>query len=143
MDIQVERAFSMAADVGKGYIFCGCADGVLRIFNLETLEHMQTITKPPPLGTTNIETGMKKIKVDKDHKSKYADVLSVQVDAARQRFLLVYSDNMVILWDYNDMKKIHVMRTFLAHCGPIYDICKIPEEFTIGLQTANKESQAL
>ena len=65
---------------------------------------------------------MKKIKLDKDHKSKHADVLSVQCDSLRKRFLAVYSDNMVILWDYSDVKKATVMRTFYSHNGPIYDI---------------------
>lgn len=77
MDIQVKRAFSLSIDPALNYIMCGCSDGTVRIFNLQNLDHVMTITKPPPLGQTNIETGQKKIKVDKDQKSKYSDILSV------------------------------------------------------------------
>jgi len=43
---------------------------------------------------------VKKIKVEKSQKSKYADVLAIISDEARSRFLAVYSDNMVFLWEY-------------------------------------------
>lgn len=106
MDIQVTRAFSCTIDSQKELLYCSCGDGIIRMFNSKSLEHIATNQKPPPLGQTNIETGVKKIKVEKNQKSKYADVLAVVCDEPRSRFLAVYSDNMVFLWDYQDLKKI-------------------------------------
>jgi len=133
MDIQVSRAFGCTVDPGKDLLYCACADGIIRMFNAKSLEHIATNQKPPPLGQTNIETGVKKIKVEKSQKSKYADVMAVICDQQRSRFLAIYSDNMVFLWDYQDIKKTQVVRTFLSHNGPIHDIQVINEKFEIGL----------
>jgi len=132
-DIQVSRAFGCTVDPGKDLLYCACADGIIRMFNAKSLEHIATNQKPPPLGQTNIETGVKKIKVEKSQKSKYADVMAVICDQQRSRFLAIYSDNMVFLWDYQDIKKTQVVRTFLSHNGPIHDIQVINEKFEIGL----------
>ena len=70
---------------------------------------------------------------EKSQKSKYADVLAIVSDAARSRFLAVYSDNMVFLWEYQDVKKIQVIRTFLSHNGTIHDIQVVNDKFNIGL----------
>ena len=74
------------------------------------------------MGQTNIETGVKKIKVPQNQTSKFADALAVIADDQRQRILAVYSDKMVFLWDVKDQQKIQVTRTFLSHNGPIHDI---------------------
>ncbi len=59
MNIKVERAF--ACCINKERLFCACSDGVLRIFDTHTLKHLCTLTKPPPLGQSNIEQGTSKI----------------------------------------------------------------------------------
>lgn len=61
MNIKVERAFDCY--VSQGRFFCACSDGILRIFKCGNLEHIMTLSKPPPLGDTNIQTGVKKIKL--------------------------------------------------------------------------------
>jgi len=136
MNIKVPRAFSLDTDISKQYIFCACADGILRIFNSQTLQHIVTIQKPPPLGQSSVETGVKKIKVSNTKLSKYSDVVAVIADEVRHRIILVYSDKMVFLWDVNDAKKVSVVRTFLSHNGPIHDIQKVNPNFSIGLSSS-------
>ena len=63
MDIKVGRAFGCSLDMLNDNLYCACADGVMRVFDLKTLKHVTTFQKPPPLGSTNVETGVKKIKV--------------------------------------------------------------------------------
>jgi hypothetical protein len=53
MNIKVERALSCT--MTNEHLFCGCSDGVIRVFQPKTLEHIMTLPKPPPLGTANIE----------------------------------------------------------------------------------------
>ena len=61
MNIKVEKALSctMTGD----YLFCGCSDGIIRVFAPKSLEHIITLPKPPPLGTANIEAGVKTIRI--------------------------------------------------------------------------------
>lgn len=74
------------------------------------------------MGQTNIETGVKKIKVPNTVASKFSDVLAIISDDKRNRIIAVYSDRMVFLWDVKDSNKIQVIRTFLSHNGPILGI---------------------
>ena len=122
MNIKVARAFGCTIDQTADTLYCACADGIIRVFNPTNLQHITTFQKPPPLGQTNIETGVKKIKVANNQSSKFADVLAVIPDQARHRIISVYSDKMVFLWDVKDTQKIQVIRTFLSHNGPIHDI---------------------
>ena len=50
MNIKVTRAFGCTIDATSDTLYCACADGVIRIFNPQTLQHVQTLQKPPPLG---------------------------------------------------------------------------------------------
>jgi len=61
MNIKVDKAFSCTLFNSK--LLCGGSDGFVRMFNANTLEHLQTLPRPPPLGTANIESGVKKIKI--------------------------------------------------------------------------------
>ena len=72
MNIKVERALSCA--LSGDYLFCGCSDGVIRVFGTKALEHVITLPKPPPLGSANIEAGVKKIRIPATKESKFADV---------------------------------------------------------------------
>jgi len=78
MDIKVEKAYSL--HMNKDYLLCGCAEGVVRVFQPKTLEHVLTLPKPPPLGTANISTGVKRIRIPSNKESHFADVKSITID---------------------------------------------------------------
>ena len=61
MNIKVERAFNI--NISEGVLFCGCAGGLMRVFDASTLVHKLTMSKPPPLGTTNLRAGIQKIEI--------------------------------------------------------------------------------
>ena len=42
MDIQVTRSFSFSIDYNQKILLFGCADGIIRLFSAETLEHVMT-----------------------------------------------------------------------------------------------------
>jgi WD40 repeat protein len=145
MDIKVNRAFGCQVDSKNDMIFCACSDGVLRVFRPATMQHVLTFEKPPPLGASNQESGVRKIKLQSDRVTKYADVTGVVCDEERKRVLAIYSDKMVFLWDFNNLKQLQITRTFFSHNGPIHDIQKIPRHLKIGLkdQEMGKEESSL
>lgn len=71
MNIKVEKAFSCT--ITNDHLMCGCSDGVIRVFSTKTLDHIMTLPKPPPLGSANIEAGVKKIRIPATKDSKFAD----------------------------------------------------------------------
>ena len=74
MNIKVDRAFSIS--ISQGRLFCSCGDGLLRIFDAQTLSHRLTLSKPPPLGTTNILAGVSRIKIPQNEESLFGDILA-------------------------------------------------------------------
>ena len=78
MNIKVTRAFGCA--VSNGRLFCSCSDGLLRVFEAATLRHLLTLSKPPPLGTTNILAGVSRIKIPQDKDSLFGDILAGLID---------------------------------------------------------------
>lgn len=78
MNIKVDRAFNCY--VADGKLFCSCSDGIIRVFNSADLKHLQTMSKPPPLGSTNIQAGVSKIKTVINKQSRFADVVVCVVD---------------------------------------------------------------
>ncbi len=130
MNIKVDKAISCT--MTNEYLFCGCSDGIVRVFGTKSLEHILTLPKPPPLGSANIETGVKKIRIPATKDSKFADTQAVIVDETNQRVVVLYSDRMIFIWDIKQLDKISVYRTSLAHCGPIHDIQYIPNSMDVG-----------
>lgn len=51
MNIKVKRAFGCSVSDGK--LYCACCDGTLRVFLTDSLKHILTFPRPPPLGDTN------------------------------------------------------------------------------------------
>jgi WD40 repeat protein len=125
------------------YLFCGCSDGVVRVFGTKNLEHILTLPKPPPLGSANIEAGVKKIRIPATKESKFADCIAVLVDELNQRVIVLYSDRMVFIWDIKNFSKISVYRTALSHCAPIHDLQFIPNSSALGFQQNLPEDMSL
>ena len=97
MNIRVDKAFG--CQVSEGRLFCACSDGVLRVFKTDTLQHIVTMARPPPLGQTNILVGVSKIKIPTNDESKFADVICCIVDETQNRVVALYSDKMMFIWD--------------------------------------------
>jgi WD40 repeat protein len=125
MNIKVDKAFSCT--IAKDYLLCACTEGTIRCFDPNTLEHIITLPKPPPLGNANVEAGVKKIRIPANKESRFADTIAVSMDDQKKKIVALYSDRMLFIWDVKKLDKIGVYRTFLNHCGPIYDVEVLPE----------------
>lgn len=78
MNIKVTRA--MSCYINRGRLFCACCDGVMRVFDTTSLKHLLTMSKPPPLGTTNLLAGVSRIRIPSDNNSVFGDILVSLVD---------------------------------------------------------------
>jgi hypothetical protein len=78
MNIKVERAFGCCVSEGK--LYCACCDGTLRVFLTDTLKHILTFPRPPPMGSTNQQLGQSKIKIPANTESKFADIMCCIID---------------------------------------------------------------
>lgn len=120
MNIKVPRAFSCSAQEGR--LYCACSDGIIRIFATDTLQHLLSLSKPPPLGSTNLLAGNGRIKINQSKTTKFADVVSCAIDNVNNRAVALYSDRMMFVWDVAELKSVTVLRSMYSHSGPIHDI---------------------
>ena len=127
MNIKVPRAFSCKTNGDK--LFCACADGIIRVFAVENLAHLLSLSKPPPLGASN-QIGVKNAN---KQMAQFADAVACAIDKQNQKVLILYSDKMMFLWDLKVMSSISVSRSLYSHCGPIHDLKVLSNEFNIGL----------
>jgi hypothetical protein len=80
MHIKVDRAISLS--ISQEHVFCGCVDGVIRIFGAKSMELLFNIPKPPPLGQGNEIHGSQKkvVRYATNKEAQYADVIALVVD---------------------------------------------------------------
>jgi len=52
MELHVNKGYTLCAV--NNLLACGCSDGIIRCFDTESLEHIITLPRPPPLGEANI-----------------------------------------------------------------------------------------
>jgi WD40 repeat protein len=124
MDIQVKAGFSLSAS--GNMVVCGCDDGVIRFFDANTLEHIRTLTRPPPLGEANVTIEKQGLAIQTDSSATFADVISVKLFENNTRLFSLYSDKTVFIWDLTKLDRVVVSRSFLNHSASINDIQILP-----------------
>ena len=95
---------------------------VKTIFATDTLQHLLSLSKPPPLGSTNLLAGNGRIKITQNKATKFADVVACAIDNVNNRAIALYSDRMMFVWDVAELKAVTVLRSMYSHSGPIHDI---------------------
>ncbi len=123
MDLKAEKGF--ACKLGTKYILFACSDGIVRIFDPNTLQHIATLPKPPALGYANVSEGVSPPKVPKE-KKVFADTVAAELDEANSLVTAFYSDRSLITWDIKSLEKITLKRSVMPHSAPISDIQVLP-----------------
>ena len=90
MHLKANECFSLSTN--DELIFCGCSDGILRIFDLNTLNHIISLPKQNSLNSlylsnSNILTT-----------SIYSDVISITYNRIFNKLIIIYSNKQVNIW---------------------------------------------
>jgi WD40 repeat protein len=115
--LKTEKGISMC--IYDQMLVCGCGDGIIRIFKAESLEHVVTLHRPPPLGRANIDANIKKINISVTQDEKFADVVTLNYNNFHEKLLSIYSDKTFFVWDLKKSDKIYVDRYNAFHSGSI------------------------
>lgn len=67
----------------------------------------------------------------------WADAVSISIDKANRRAVVLYSDKMMLVWDLSQVKdkKDIILKSFYSHSGPIHDLKPVPSKSKIGLNS--------
>ncbi|KAJ6667309.1 hypothetical protein lerEdw1_017287 [Lerista edwardsae] len=113
--------------VTHDYIFCGCADGTVRIFNPSNLHFVTTLPKPHFLGTDIASVTEASRLFSHVPDAKYPDTIALTFDPNNQWLSCVYNDHSLYVWDVKDPKKVGKVYSALYHSSCVWSIEVYPE----------------
>ncbi|XP_053138987.1 mitogen-activated protein kinase-binding protein 1 isoform X2 [Hemicordylus capensis] len=113
--------------VNHDYIFCGCADGTVRIFNPSNLHFVTTLPKPHFLGTDIASVTEASRLFSNVTDAKYPDTIALTFDPNNQWLSCVYNDHSLYVWDVKDPKKVGKVYSALFHSSCVWSIEVYPE----------------
>ncbi|XP_020618463.1 WD repeat-containing protein 62-like isoform X1 [Orbicella faveolata] len=120
--VELKSSKAHALAVSEHYIICGCADGIIRVFNPLKLQFIVTIPKPHFLGVNVAEGIDSSNPLSKPEKAVYPDAIAVALDTVNHRLACVYNDHSLYTWDVKDMKKIGKTWSSLYHSTCVWGV---------------------
>ncbi|NWZ97750.1 MABP1 protein, partial [Nesospiza acunhae] len=125
--VELRTTVANCISVNHDYIFCGCADGTVRIFNPLNLHFVTTLPKPHFLGTdiANVTEASRLFSGVAD--AKYPDTIALTFDPTNQWLSCVYNDHSLYVWDVKDPKKVGKVYSALYHSSCVWNIEMYPE----------------
>ncbi|XP_014375853.1 mitogen-activated protein kinase-binding protein 1 isoform X7 [Alligator sinensis] len=125
--VELRTTVANCISVNHDYIFCGCADGTVRIFNPLNLHFVTTLPKPHFLGTdiASITEASRLFSGMTD--AKYPDTIALTFDPTNQWLSCVYNDHSLYVWDVKDPKKVGKVYSALYHSSCVWSIEVYPE----------------
>uniref|UniRef100_A0A8C3KIL9 Mitogen-activated protein kinase binding protein 1 n=1 Tax=Calidris pygmaea TaxID=425635 RepID=A0A8C3KIL9_9CHAR len=125
--VELRTTVANCISVNHDYIFCGCADGTVRIFNPLNLHFVTTLPKPHFLGTdiASVTDASRLFSGMAD--AKYPDTIALTFDPTNQWLSCVYNDHSLYVWDVKDPKKVGKVYSALYHSSCVWNIEMYPE----------------
>uniref|UniRef100_A0A8C8F6J5 Mitogen-activated protein kinase binding protein 1 n=1 Tax=Oncorhynchus tshawytscha TaxID=74940 RepID=A0A8C8F6J5_ONCTS len=132
VELRTSQATSLS--VTEELIFCGCADGTVRVFSPVNLHFICTLPRPHCLGTdiaTVVEAShLFSHKMD----ARYPDTVAVSYDPASRWLSCVYNDHSLYVWDVRDLRKVGKVYSALYHSACVWSVEVYPDRVSDGEQ---------
>ncbi|MXQ88598.1 hypothetical protein E5288_WYG003845 [Bos mutus] len=113
--------------VSQDYIFCGCADGTVRLFNPSNLHFLSTLPRPHALGTDIASVTEASRLFSGAANARYPDTIALTFDPTNQWLSCVYNDHSIYVWDVRDPKKVGKVYSALYHSSCVWSVEVYPE----------------
>ncbi|KAM5240858.1 mitogen-activated protein kinase-binding protein 1 isoform 2-T2 [Hipposideros larvatus] len=113
--------------VSQDYIFCGCADGTVRLFNPSNLHFLSTLPRPHALGTDIASITEANRLFSGVANARYPDTIALTFDPTNQWLSCVYNDHSIYVWDVRDPKKVGKVYSALYHSSCVWSVEVYPE----------------
>uniref|UniRef100_A0A670HWE9 Mitogen-activated protein kinase binding protein 1 n=1 Tax=Podarcis muralis TaxID=64176 RepID=A0A670HWE9_PODMU len=125
--VELRTTVANCISVNHDYIFCGCADGTVRIFNPLNLHFVTTLPKPHFLGTDIASVTEASRLFSNVTDAKYPDTIALTFDPNNQWLSCVYNDHSLYVWDVKDPKKVGKVYSALYHSSCVWNVEVYPE----------------
>ncbi|KAF9310482.1 hypothetical protein BG003_008514 [Podila horticola] len=123
IDLHVRGAYSL--NLAESCVVCACADGIIRIFECESLQYIATLPKLSPVGSFagSIHTAETD---EANDKAIFADVLATQYDPTTGHLTCIYSDRSFVIWDITDPNNVTLYRSQMFHSDCVWGVEMFP-----------------
>ncbi|KAF6736550.1 Mitogen-activated protein kinase-binding protein 1 [Oryzias melastigma] len=118
VDLKTSSASCLA--VSEDFVFCGCADGVIRVFSPTRLQYLTTLQRPHLLGA---EQGLPAAGPDAQH----PPTLALTLDPRSRMLTCVYGDHSIYVWDVHDLGNVGKIYSARYHSGCVWNLEVYPE----------------
>lgn len=153
IDIQINYPQTSSASclvVTDDHIFCGCADGIIRVFRPTNLQYITTLPRPHRLGVDLAKSGQngyarckRNVLFLRKHclhsyicnwacfhsslspaspGAQYPDMLALTFDPASKHLTCVYNDHSVYVWDVKDVRNVGKLYSALYHSSSVWSV---------------------
>ncbi|XP_005381362.1 PREDICTED: mitogen-activated protein kinase-binding protein 1 isoform X2 [Chinchilla lanigera] len=125
--VELRTTVAHCISVSQDYIFCGCADGTVRLFNPSNLHFLSTLPRPHALGTDIAGVTEASRLFSAGANAKYPDTIALTFDPTNQWLSCVYNDHSIYVWDVRDPKKVGKVYSALYHSSCVWSVEVYPE----------------
>ncbi|XP_067831226.1 mitogen-activated protein kinase-binding protein 1-like isoform X2 [Heptranchias perlo] len=125
LDLKTSAANCISAT--QDFIFCGCSNGTVKLFNPVNLHFFTNLPKPHYLGV-DVAAGIEpSCLFTKKTDAMYPDTIAVAFDPSNRWLTCVYSDHSLYVWDIKDIKKVGKVYSALYHSSSVWSVEVYPE----------------
>ncbi|XP_053279605.1 WD repeat-containing protein 62 isoform X1 [Pleuronectes platessa] len=123
VNLKTESASCLS--VSEDHVFCGCADGVIRVFDLLHLQYVTKLQRPHRLGVDISRQHSSLFPVGPD--DHFPDTLALTFDPAAKHLTCVYDDHSVYVWDVKDVRSVGKLYSALYHSSCVWSVEVYPQ----------------
>lgn len=121
VNLNVEHGYSIS--VCDRFVVCGCSDGIVRLFDPDTLIHINTLPRPHYLG---MDVGLSVGSLYKNTAgipdAVYPNAIAVKIDHTMHKLVVVYDDRSIYVWEVKDTRQIGKCKSMLYHSDCVWGV---------------------
>ncbi|XP_028643426.1 WD repeat-containing protein 62 isoform X1 [Grammomys surdaster] len=125
--INLKVSLSSCLCVSDELIFCGCTDGIVRIFQAHSLLYLTNLPKPHYLGVDVAQGLDSSFLFHRKAEAVYPDTVALTFDPIHQWLSCVYKDHSIYIWDVKDINEVTKIWSELFHSSFVWNVEVYPE----------------
>ncbi|XP_008286246.1 mitogen-activated protein kinase-binding protein 1-like [Stegastes partitus] len=125
--VDLKTAAASCLSITESFVFCGCADGVIRVFNPSNLQYISTLQRPHRLGVDLTPITPHGGPLPASPGAQFPDTLALTFNSASCHLTCVYSDHSLYVWDVRDLKNAAKLYSALYHSSSVWSVEVYPE----------------
>ena len=130
VDLRLDTGYciNIASAAGAALLAIGGAEGKVRLFEPEQLQHVATLPRPPPfIHAAAALSSSPAASSAAPAPGTYPPTLALSLFPDLSKVVCFYADRSLVVWDARQPKErpIGVVRSFLSHAGCVWDVAVV------------------